>query len=141
MATMQKTATWVKDLPDWRGDAVCYKFDPPLSDSWDEEEGGVWDYAIVSAVTLDYGTVPMSRELRDSLPSCETYIFPADENGECISMAELPGSQKNTRSHAQVLGEIGYTIINKEEAQKLEEERRRREIPVYLGQRKVRTKK
>jgi hypothetical protein len=36
----------------------------------------------------------------------ETYAFPADEAGEILSWAELPGSMKVTLDHAAVAREV-----------------------------------
>lgn len=45
------------------------------------------------------------------LGTWETYAFPAVESGDCLSWGELPGSEKETRSHATVLGNMGYELV------------------------------
>ena len=104
-----KTATEIKRLETHKGDARLYRLSEPHKDypSWDsngEEEGKAHDFVIVSAVVA----------LQIEGPGPETYIFPADENGEIVSWGEMPGSLKGTLSHAEALENAGYTITEEE---------------------------
>ena len=85
---MAGKAVYMQGVSGWRGDASLYKLDPPMGDH---------EYVIVSAVNA-YGTEP------------ETYIFPADEEGEATSMVELSGSYKGGLSHKQALENAGYEV-------------------------------
>lgn len=40
----------------------------------------------------------------------ETYAFPADASGDCLSWAELPCSMKGPSTHADVLKEMGHEL-------------------------------
>ena len=86
------TATLIKAaLPDYRGDAALYRLDPPLD--------GV-SLVVVSAVNDP-----------DWFGIHETFIFPADAEGEIVDFAELHGSTRGTTSHAEALENAGYTIV------------------------------
>ena len=80
-----------------RADARFYRVDPPLP-GWDDDT--FYEYIIVSAVDTGF-----------TFGGPETYIFPADEFGAALDMMELPGSQRGTLSHEDVLGDLGYTVI------------------------------
>lgn len=100
------TAKLVKELHDFRGNAALYQLDPPLTESsWsDDDSPASHEYVIVSAVRLPILTTMYGGA------STKTYIFPATPEGEIAEWAELPGSMKNTLSHAEALSEAGYTI-------------------------------
>lgn len=97
------TATRLGAAPGaWRGDAAHYRLDPPL---------GEHEHVIVSAVTLTGRNAALDllmSELRE--PTCETYIFPATADGECVEMQELDGSMKGTLDHAVALAAAGYEV-------------------------------
>lgn len=83
-----KTAKLIKDnLEGFNGHAAFYELSEPLD--------GI-EKVIVSAVSDSHGY--------------ETYIFPADNDGDISDWGELEGSMKGTVSHAEVLGAVGYTI-------------------------------
>ena len=65
------TATFVRDLSNFTGTAKLYRLSRPVSYGWDDEDPDrpTTEYVAVSA------TVAM-------FSGPETYIFPADENGE-----------------------------------------------------------
>lgn len=85
---MTKTATLIKKLAGFRGDARVYSLSEPLDGH---------DKVVVSSVTLPFGY------------GSETYIFPSD--GETVSdWGELHGSQKNTLSHEKVPRDAGYEV-------------------------------
>jgi len=94
-----KTATKIRNLTDWRGDAALYRTEPPLDGN---------EYVIVSAI---------DRALRGSIPlgeprsmQIETYIFAANIQGESFIFSELSGSMKGTLDHAEALREAGYEV-------------------------------
>jgi hypothetical protein len=81
---MTKTATFVRNLTGYTGDAKLYNT---------TDQG----YLIVSAVVVPY-TGP------------ETYIFPADEDGEITDWLELDGSFRGGLDHEAALVGAGYTL-------------------------------
>lgn len=90
----EKTATKIKDIPDWKGRAALYRLSAPVED----EDGLPHEYVIVSAVMALF-TGP------------ETYIFPADAKGEVTSWGELPGSQRGFLDHELALEIAGYCVV------------------------------
>ena len=93
-------ATYVKRIDGWRGDAALYHLNPPttyMAYDGDEYRPHETSFVIVSAVVV-YGEP-------------ETYIFPADAEGECLSFGELEGSQKGTLQHGDALRDAGYEIV------------------------------
>jgi len=96
-----KTATFVKQLPGWTGDARLFKLSEPVSvDSWSEpdEEIETTEYVVVSAVAAMFS-------------GPETYIFPAYEDGTTISMGELEGSFRGGLDHEEALEGLGFEVI------------------------------
>lgn len=92
---MQASATKLKDLHDWLGDAALYVLNPPLAD----DDGTMHSHVVVSAV-MAWGSGP------------ETYIFPADSDGNVSSFGEMTGSLRGTLDHAAALGGAGYVIAD-----------------------------
>lgn len=88
--TDRKTATLVRQLDDFNGDAALYRMTPP-------HEGH--EYVIASAVVLTYEA------------GCETYLFASSESGEIADWLELDGSLKNTLSHDDALNAAGYEVV------------------------------
>lgn len=86
------TATKVRDLTGFRGNAALYKLDPPHS-------SGEW--VIASAVDLDFGGFIVS-DYRTS----ETMVFPATEDGEIADWGEIGFAAH--KSHADALSDRGY---------------------------------
>lgn len=84
------TATYLRTLTGFSGDARLFK----LSESIQYDKGET-DHVIVSAVV-----VPFSGP--------ETYIFPANENGEIAHWGELDGSFRGGLDHAQALENAGW---------------------------------
>lgn len=83
---MTQTVTYVKDVPG-NGDARLYK----LGKEQELDDCGrtvPYDHVVVSAIAEAFDT---------GLP--ETYIFPADEEGDFLSWAELPGSVQGVFDH------------------------------------------
>jgi hypothetical protein len=93
-------ATFIKKI-DWRSDARLYKISRPVEYGYGEFSG-MTRYVIVSAITFGYGS-----ECGD----CETFIFPAFENGKAIEMLEMSGSERGTLDHHKVLFNMGVTQI------------------------------
>lgn len=87
---MTKTATLIRHLEGWRGNARLYKLSVPL---------GGFAYVVVSTA------YDPSRGM------WETFIFPALADGEVVSYIELPGSYQGGREHGKALGGAGYDLI------------------------------
>jgi len=83
-----KEAKFIKNIEGWRGDAKLYALSESL-------EG--YSHVIVSGIHV--------------LGEPETYIFPANEKGECLDWGELDGSLKGDIDHKQVLENAGYTVV------------------------------
>lgn len=84
---MSGTATLVRKLSGYAGDARFYRLDPPL------DEG---EHVIVSAAQTHSGP--------------ETYIFPATPDGEVADWGEIHGSIRGRLDHAEALRGAGYEI-------------------------------
>lgn len=82
------TATLVKQLEGFTGEASLYRLNPPMDGN---------EFVVVSA------TVAM-------FSGPETCIFPADETGEITNYSEQDGSYKGGLSHAEARRGAGYTI-------------------------------
>jgi hypothetical protein len=91
-----KTATLVKSITGWSGDARLFKLSEPVPYGYNEPETTT-DHVIVSKV-------------KDHLV-CETYIFPADEHCVVIAWGELKGSLKGDYSHADCLAVAGFEVV------------------------------
>lgn len=86
-------ATLIKKIERFPGRASLYRLEPPLEDG--EDRHGL---VIASAANCPITGRP------------ETYLFPANEDGEVTDWCELGGSQKGTLSHGDVFADIGYEI-------------------------------
>lgn len=86
---MDKTATFVCDLVGWNGRAKLYRVDPPHE--------GV-EHVVVSAVSAPFS-------------GPETYIFPADADGNVTSWLELDGSYRGGLNHVAALVNAGYVVV------------------------------
>lgn len=90
------TAQLLKDnLPGYNGHAALYRVNPPLK-GWDGDDS----YSLVVLSTAEV------------LGRHETYIFPADKDGQVTDWLELQGSQKDVTSHQQIFANAGYTVVN-----------------------------
>lgn len=96
MTAPTKTATFVRALSGWRGDARLYRLSEPLAPDYGEERTPA-EYVIVSAVVAAYS-------------GPETYIFPATADGAVVNYGELPGSFRGALDHAAALDNAGYAI-------------------------------
>jgi hypothetical protein len=90
---MAKKATFVKNIEGWTADAKLYKVTPSV----EHREGELTAYVIVSAAV-----VPFSGP--------ETYIFPANEDGDVLNWGELDGSYRGGLDHEEALRGAGYEV-------------------------------
>ncbi len=94
------TATYLRDMAGFRGHASLYRLDPPATvNDWatGSEEIRTTEYVVVSAVD-----VPFSGP--------ETYIFPANADGEVTDWGEMEGSFRGALDHQRALLDAGYSI-------------------------------
>lgn len=81
------TATQLRIMPSAHGSVGLYQLDPPWF--------GI-RYVAVSGARTTF--------------ALETYIFPADENGNILDWEEMPGSFKGAIDHAAALEGLGYDV-------------------------------
>lgn len=94
----QMIATEIKRLTDYTGDARLFKLSPPLKTiEWDDDTEKEYEYVVVSATNAMFS-------------GPETYIFPANEEGEVVNWSELDGSYKGGLDHVQALRGAGYEV-------------------------------
>jgi len=79
-----------------RGDQRLYRMNPPL-DGYEGYESGPHEYVVASAVCV--------------FDEPETYLFPADKDGNVTSWGELPGSLNGTLQHEDAIAEAGYEVV------------------------------
>ena len=99
------TATYIKRLDGWTGDARLYRLSQPARYGWSDEDPGERDhtqYIIVSAVSGFGGP--------------ETYIFPADLEGNVVNWGEMKGSFQGACDHALAIANAGLLLVTNEEA-------------------------
>ena len=99
-----KTATRIKEMTSWKGNAALYKLSEPMDQERYDDDGNETvvkhAHVIVSAVRVEFeGNKP------------ETYIFGANEDGEIANWGELSGSFKGGLDHAKALKNAGYEIV------------------------------
>lgn len=95
---MTRTAKLIRAL-DWNSNASLYKLSEPVEFSnLGTGDRSTTGYVIASAV-IAFGHW---RE--------ECLVFPAKEDGELWNMLEIIG--RRTMSHAEVLGELGFEIVD-----------------------------
>ena len=91
-----KSATKIKKLKGFSGEAYLYELSEPVT-YWEgsyEERGETTNFVVVSAAT--------------GLSGPETFIFPADEEGNVVDWTELGGSFRGGLNHDQALRIAGY---------------------------------
>lgn len=88
-----KTATLVRKINGWQGDARHYRLSEPLEDY----DGNKHNDVIVSAVVALYS-------------GPETYIFPATPDGQVVNYGELDGSFQGGLDHVRALTNAGYEV-------------------------------
>ena len=96
-----KTAKFVRQIEGWQGDARLYRLSDPMAwEKWTSDDGvskNEANHVIVSAVVALYS-------------GPETYIFPADSDGNCLDFGELTGSFRGSLDHAAALEDAGYEV-------------------------------
>ena len=96
--TKTKTATFIKRLHDFTGDARLFRLSEPIVQTdWDDNEKNSFEYVVVSATVASYS-------------GPETYIFGANEAGEIQDWLELEGSYRGGLDHDEALSNAGYEI-------------------------------
>jgi hypothetical protein len=88
---------------------VLFKLSEPVNYAYDcglEKLKKQTDYVIVSALPMACATFKP-----------QTYIFPADENGEILDWNALAGSYRGGLSHQKALKGAGYEVVEKKFAQ------------------------
>jgi hypothetical protein len=93
-------AWFVKNLDDYSGDARLYELDEPIHwQMWKDGEEVVRQalYVVVSATVVMFS-------------GPETYIFPANKDGEVLNWIDLEGSFQGALDHAKALRRAGYKI-------------------------------
>jgi hypothetical protein len=98
---MAKTATLVKEQMSPVGAVQkLYRLNEAVhwGGDYEGDEVGHSEYVLVSAVDAMF-TGP------------ETYIFPADAEGNVINWGELEGSYRGGYSHEEALRRVGYEIV------------------------------
>lgn len=98
-----QTATFVKRLTGFNGDARLYRLSKPIEyQDWDSDKDEyVTKYS--EFVVVSAASVPFSGP--------ETYVFPADAEGKITDWGEIGASQKGHVSHETVLQESGYETV------------------------------
>jgi hypothetical protein len=66
-----------------------------------EEEQSETNYVVISALPRAFDT-----------GRAETYIFPADKDGNVLSWGELPGSYRGGTDHDKALAGLGFYIAD-----------------------------
>jgi len=95
------TATFVKKLGDeWNGDARLYRLSEPI------EYGYRWDDDDPPLPTTEY--VIVSATITYSGP--ETYIFPANEEGNIVAWGEMDGSFRGSLDHDAAIANAGWKL-------------------------------
>lgn len=87
------TATYLGKANGMSGDARLYRCEPALL----TYDGDSVEYVISSAVDNAFAT--------------ETYLFPANPDGDVVDWMEMPGSRRGVVDPEYVLSELGYTIV------------------------------
>lgn len=96
-----KTATKIKQLKDFTGEAILFQLSEPVAYDYD------WDAEQYKSMTQF--VVVSATDAMHSGP--ETYIFPANEQGEVIHWSELYGSFKGALDHDTALRNAGFEVI------------------------------
>lgn len=102
---MTNTATFVRKLDGGWHDARLYELSEPIPVGWppfdddEPDERPFTNFVIVSAIAnaFDHG-------------GPETLSFAADAEGNVLSWADGPGSQRGTTDHERVIRDAGWEI-------------------------------
>ena len=90
-----KTAKLIMNIKGWRGDARLYELSEPVEYG---EGNKKTKFVVVSAAYVMFS-------------GSETYIFPADKNGNVMDWGELEGSFRGGLDHVVALENAGFTVI------------------------------
>lgn len=98
---MAITIKKVRDLPPNNPTQVqtLYHLSQPITYGWDNESRT--EFVVVSALSAAFDT-----------HKPETFIFPADEQGEIVDFSEMQGSQRGTTDHATVIAAAGWEMVS-----------------------------
>lgn len=88
---MTITATLVRRIEHWTGDARLYKLSEPVP-CWDDK---TTEYVVVSATTAPFG-------------GPETYVFAADAEGKVTDWSEMSGSFRGGLNHGEAIRNSGW---------------------------------
>lgn len=94
-----KMAMFIKRVNLGASDALYYKLSDPMS----YEDNGIIKKTLDIVVSATEAPDPNNKQFIK-----QTYIFPADENGNILSMEELEGSMDGTLDHEEALKNAGY---------------------------------
>lgn len=97
---MKKAFLVEQGLAGYQGFASLYRLDTPIAQTRYTDVGEeeiTHEYVVVSSAN-----VPFSGP--------ETYIFPADKDGNVVNWSELSGSVRGDFSHEETLARAGYTV-------------------------------
>ena len=89
----------IRSMEGWQGDATLYRLSEEISwgGCYDGDATGETDHVIVSAAVVPY-TGP------------ETYIFPADAEGNVMDWSEMHGSYRGGLSHEHALERADWSL-------------------------------
>lgn len=90
------TATFLRDLEGFRGHAALYRLSDPVPFGWNSDVSKTTDHVVISGADVPYS-------------GPETYIFPANSDGEVIDWLEMEGSFRGEIDHARAIAEAGWT--------------------------------
>lgn len=115
MNDAKHAATFLRKLPDWRGDARLYRLSRAVAFHTLDGEESSTEYVIVSAidpVSLDGLAQVLNRlcGFEDGVP--ETFIFPATAEGSAVNHVQLAGSFQGGKDHAKALRDAGYEVAS-----------------------------
>lgn len=95
-------AFYIKALPYNNGaDQKLYRLEPPIGYTTyghNDEESKTSEYVIVSGANIMFS-------------GPETYIFPADSDGNVTSWGELSGSFRGAINHQKSIENAGYMLV------------------------------
>lgn len=103
-AEKRRTATMIRELKSFRGHAVLFKLEPPYV--------GVAVYKASTEQPKTISHVVVSCVVAFGFGGCpETYIFPANSEGEVLDWGELEGSFRGEFDMERALKGLGYEAL------------------------------
>ena len=88
-------ATFVKDIQNNRSSEKLYRLSEPV----ETDDGDTTEYVVISALASAMDT---------GMP--ETYIFPADSDGNITGWGEMDGSYRGGTSHEKAIADAGWEL-------------------------------